>query len=167
MSHSDDSDRFASIHSNPPAQAGNFVALAINQFGKGRCIYLNSSLLAIRHHAQQSFGEELLKKYVNSDIKIITNIPSCVEITILKSKVQKKLLIYCVNFQDELPNIVLNDLKAELSLPPTMSPMNCEQVIGDAVVELQPHLNAVVISIKRLETILAIEISFGKSLESK
>ena len=63
----DDWQHYASIHSNPPGPLSECAGLTVNTFGKGRCIYLYSSLLAIQQNAQQSFGEELFKKYIQSE----------------------------------------------------------------------------------------------------
>jgi hypothetical protein len=98
-----DEVRYASIHSNPPGAVSENAGLTINNFGRGKCVYLYSSLLALQQEAQQSFGKLLFEKYTKSDLIVNSNAPACVEITILKSTTKDAYLICFVNYQAELP----------------------------------------------------------------
>ena len=59
----EDLEHYASFHSNPPAAAGPFVALTLNRYGRGRCVYLYSSIFARQQESQQVFGEKMLREY--------------------------------------------------------------------------------------------------------
>lgn len=45
------------------------------------------------------------------------NLPDCVELTLLRSRTQKALLLGIVNVQEELPVIPLHDLRLSIRLP--------------------------------------------------
>ena len=154
----DDYDHHASIHSNPPGPAGEFVALSENQWGKGTCVYLYSSLMALQNHAQQSFTAQLFNKYVQSDFKISTNAPACVEITILRSTVDNRLLICCTNLQDELSNIPIRDLTATLRLPADLTAAESRDNVGSAEVTVIENGQAVDVRIPQLETMVIVEL---------
>ena len=127
----DDPDNYASTHSNPPAPAGDHVALSVNKWGKGTCVYVYSTLMALRSNAQQHFTTRLFENYLQSDFQISTNAPACVEITVLRSTINNHLLICFTNFQDELPNIVINDLRATVSLPADLAVSKSTDNVGN------------------------------------
>jgi len=112
----DDPEIYASIHSNPPGVNTGYCALSENDYGKGKCIYLYSPLMASRDHAQQSFVKKLFYKYVRSDLKIVSNAPSCIEFTILKSKIENTVVLGVVNFQKQLPNLPVYNVDIKLVL---------------------------------------------------
>ncbi|OHB52892.1 MAG: hypothetical protein A2Y12_03600 [Planctomycetes bacterium GWF2_42_9] len=151
-------EHYASIHSNPPAAMGENVAVAVNKYGKGTCIYVYSSLMAMQNNAQQQFAAKLFRNYVSSEFKIITNAPSCVEITILQSTLSNRLLICLTNVQDEMPNIPINDLTAEIALPTNLRvSKNCSTVGNDVNSTVAPDGLVIEISIPRFETFVICE----------
>ncbi|KKR03474.1 MAG: hypothetical protein UT30_C0029G0002 [Candidatus Uhrbacteria bacterium GW2011_GWF2_39_13] len=158
----DDRDHYASIHSNPPAPAGDCVALSVNKFGKGMCVYVYSTLMALRNNAQQYFTAKLFKTYLKSDFQVDTNAPACVEFTILQSTVNNNLLICFTNFQDELPNIAITDFKATIKLPAKFAVSKSLDSIGKADVTISGDGQTVNISVSRLETIAIIELELIK-----
>ncbi|MEI8080052.1 MAG: hypothetical protein WCH61_10545, partial [bacterium] len=81
-----DGEHYASIHSNPPGRPTEFDALTVNRFGRGKCIYLYSSILGTQHDAHQQFARSLLREQqIESDLLVASNAPACVEVTVLKS----------------------------------------------------------------------------------
>ena len=154
----DDVERYASIHSNPPGPVSEYAGLTVNTFGKGRCIYLYSSLLAMKQDAQQSFGESLFKEYASSDLVISTNAPRCVEITILKSTIKDTMLICFVNYQQELPNVPVCDLKTEIKLPDGKIPKSCRRVSDNKGLGCKVDNGIVTIELAKLETVEMIEV---------
>ncbi len=109
-------EKYASIHSNPPGITTTYDGLTENVFGKGQCIYLYSSLLALGNDSQQQFGRQLLSRLPRT-ITTSQNLPKSAEIMILKSTTGNALILTIVNYQDELPNIPLRDLKLSVRLP--------------------------------------------------
>lgn len=155
----DDFDHFASYHSNPPGPASKYAGLTVNQYGKGKCIYLYSSLLALQQESQQSFAKAILKDYAPSDMVIDSNAPSCVEITMLKSTTADALLLCFVNFQSESPNVPIHDLKVTFRLPKGFEPQSFRQIGTSQKMHCAKQNNTYTLELPKLETIEMIEIS--------
>lgn len=153
-----DKDHYASIHSNPPGPTGENAGLTINHFGKGKCVYLYSSLLALQQHAQQSFGEMLFKKYVDSDLLVSSNAPGCVEVTILKSTTKNAYLVCFVNYQAELPNVPVHDLIATVKLPDTIAIQSCRRVSDGKELNCKIEGQKITMELSRLEIVEMIEL---------
>lgn len=113
----DDPDRYASIHSNPPAVQTGHAGLTEHRFGAGKCIYLYSGLMAEQSHSHRSFMRGLLKSCVPEFVAASRNLPDSAEVTLLQSEDGKTLLLGIVNYQDELPNIPLIDLEITVKVP--------------------------------------------------
>lgn len=123
-----DIEKYSAIHSDPFGPVSKYAGLTINSFGKGTCIYLYSSLLALQHTAQQLFGKQLLKKFISSSIIMDTNAPHCVEITLMKGMNKDSYLLSFVNYQPELPNIPIYKIRTTLKLPDNRKPKSCRTV---------------------------------------
>jgi len=153
-----DKDHYASIHSNPPGPTGENAGLTINHFGKGTCVYLYSSLLTLQQCAQQSFGEMLFKKYVDSELLVSSNAPGCVEVTILKSTTKNVYLVCFVNYQAELPNVPVRDLTATVKLPDTIAIQSCRRVSDGKELNCKIEGQGITMELSRLEIVEMIEL---------
>jgi hypothetical protein len=155
----DDFEHFAAFHSNPPGKPGPHVALAVNHYGAGTCIYLNSSLLVRQQESQQEFFESILRRFAPPSIIRATNAPKCVEITLLRSTTRKRSYLLClVNYQDELPNVPVLDLEVTIALPCGGTPGACRSVNAERAVEYQKAADGFKFRIPRLEMAEMIEI---------
>ncbi len=112
----DDPEMYASIHSNPPGKNSEYAGYTVNTWGKGKAVYLYSSFLALRQYTQQSFAREILSEYLPEFVVSEENLPGSAEVTKLKSKDGKTILVGIVNYQDELPNLPLYNVKLTLKL---------------------------------------------------
>lgn len=155
----DDPERYASIHSNPPGQKTEFIGLAVNQFGKGLCIYLAPDLLQLQQDAQQTFGTWLLENYAPAPRIVKTNAPSSVEISLLKSTISDCLLVGLVNYQKELPNIPVHELWVDLLLEDRI-PKSCSLVSNGQDLPFFIHNSTLHLELPELETIEMAELNF-------
>jgi len=153
-----DADHYASIHSNPPGPTSEFAGLTINPFGAGKCIYLYSSLLALRQHAQQTFGQALFKEQIDTDLSVHTNAPGCVEVTLLKSTQKEAYLVCLVNYQAELPNVPIFDLTATVRLPGLIAIKSCRRASDGKEVDCHIEGQKVTIQLSRLDIVEMIEL---------
>jgi hypothetical protein len=149
----DDLQHWASIHSNPPGQITEYTALTENQYGKGKCVYLAPTTFGIPHDAQKCLGAWLLEQYISPGIVMFTNAPACVEITILKSTVKNVYLVCFVNYQRELPNIVVRDLTTRIKLPLKSQLVSIWRVSDGAKVVNEKESDDLTIEIPCLNTI--------------
>jgi hypothetical protein len=158
-----DPENYASIHSNPPHPGSDGpAALTINRFGKGTCVYLCSNLLALQQDSQQSFGSSLLQQYLKSDLSLTTNLPECVEVTLLKSSSESSYLLCLINFQKELPNIPIKDISISLTLN-SKSPSTCLKVSDGSKTNYSFNENQLTLQIESLNDIEMIEIKYQEN----
>jgi hypothetical protein len=157
----DDPERYASIHSNPPGRETEFVGLAVNPFGKGRCIYLAPDLLHMQQDAQQAFGMWLLENFAPRSRVVTTNAPPAVEITLLKSTTSNAWLVGLVNYQKELPNIPVHGLQLDICLDDRI-PKACSLVSNGQELPIDIHNGTIHLEIPELETIEMVEVRFFK-----
>ena len=153
----DDLQHYSSIHSNPPGRKTGCPGLVLNTYGKGRCIYLASPILALEQDAQQSFAASLLEKYTPASLVTHTNAPTAVEVTLLQSTTASTWLVGLVNYQAELPNIPVHDVQLRLRLP-TGKPHTCTCVSNGQELPFQFEDGVVSFGLPFLETIEMIEI---------
>ena len=153
----DDVDHFASYHSMPPGPSSFHPALTVTAYGEGTCLYLASSVLAIRQDSQQTFGQSLFQQHISSPI-VSTNAPSCVEITLLRSTAQNALLVCFVNYQEEVPNVPIHNLNAVIKLPQDIAGTSCCRVSDGRHMPYKIQGNEVSIELPILRTVEMIEI---------
>lgn len=156
----DDPHHWASIHSNPPGKITEYAALTVNQFGKGKCIYLAPATFAILQDAQNSFGLWLFDKFIPRDLLVWTNAPACVEITFLKSMTKKAYLVCFVNYQRELPNVPVRNLVTKINLPEMcelklIKRVSDGQVLGESIYD-----NLITIQLPYLETLEMVALEY-------
>jgi hypothetical protein len=154
----EDFEHFASYHSNPPGPVGDHAALSVNRFGKGTCVYLYSSCLAMQNEAQQAFGGEIIRKYAPSSLLKVSNAPNSVEVTLLRSTQKPAYLLSMVNYQEELPNIPVHDIEAVVRLPDNASPVGCRRVSDGKAIDFKADSGRIVMKFPRVETVEMIEI---------
>ena len=66
--------------------------------------------MTLRQHTQKMFARQLFSNYLPQFVISSSNLPGSAEVTKLKSKDGRSLLLCIVNYQDELPNIPLYDV---------------------------------------------------------
>lgn len=155
-----DAEQYASIHSNPPGVLTDYAGLTVNQYGKGRCIYLASPVLTLQQDAQQTFGAWLLREFAPSSIVLGTSAPGCVEITVNRSTTARAYLIGLVNYQKEQPNVPVIDLTVKLRLPGVGVPTNCTRVSDGKRIDIKQEDGAFCVELPRLATLEMIEVEY-------
>ena len=154
-----DPENYASIHSNPPGGPTGFHGLTINRFGKGRCVYLYSSILASRNDAQQTFGRLLFERYAPSGVILSCDAPPCVQVTLLKSADGCSYLLCFVDYQNELPNVPVIDVSVILRIPEEARPTSCVRVSDGVEMDWIMDGDEVRLVLPHLETLEIVEIS--------
>jgi len=154
----EDFERFASYHSNPPGAAIEHAAMAVNRYGKGTCIYLYSSCLAMQNEAQQAFGGNLIRRFASTSLLKASGAPNSVEISLLRGTTKPSYLLCFVNYQEELPNIPVHDIEVAVSLPDNASPLACRRVSDGKAIDFTADSGQIRLKVSRLETVEMIEI---------
>ncbi|MBQ9788739.1 MAG: beta-galactosidase trimerization domain-containing protein [Lentisphaeria bacterium] len=112
----DDAENYASIHSNPPGEASEFEGVVINNYGKGKTLYIAAPIFILQQYTQQEYGKKLLKEFLPEFIIEDENLAASAEITCLSTSDSKVKFLCIVNNQNDLPVIPLYELKLSIKL---------------------------------------------------
>ena len=154
-----DPEHYASIHSNPPGPETEYAGLTVNQFGKGKCIYLYAPLFASGNYAQQTFVGRLVERYVHSTVLISADAPGCVEITVLKSEQGESYLMCFVNYQHEPPGVPVTNISATIRLPEGVRPVSCVRISDGRPATVEHLDDGVKVTIPELDLFEIVEIA--------
>ena len=108
-----DARSFASIHSNPPWVATEHPEVVFNRYGQGQVIY-SASLLEEVETLQESFIR-LLRRLCNRFTFAVPTHPA-VEATLFHQADRSRYVFSLVNFQKDLPNVPLENIRVTLRL---------------------------------------------------
>ena len=97
---------FASIHSNPPAlEPGTSPALVVNNFGKGKSVWLAAPIETGHADINPVLLTNLIKQALPGPYKFEAETHPTVEVTVFHQQDRKRLLIGLLSMQDSLPAI--------------------------------------------------------------
>jgi hypothetical protein len=108
-----DGSKFSSIHSNPPWQRTDMPELVVNTFGKGRSIYSSSLVENVDGLAETYI--RIIRLFGDGG-RFGAAAPKSVEMTIFHQPDRHRYLVTLVNFQKDLPNIPVDDIRVSLRL---------------------------------------------------
>ena len=108
-----DPDRFASIHGNPPGIPTDYPAIILNRFGNGQVIYVSGELENSETYRHIFIN---LIRQLHSAFTFEADAPHPVEISAFHQEDKRRYLISLVNFQKDLPNIPVDNVRVRLKL---------------------------------------------------
>ena len=111
-----DIDRFASIHCNPPGFSTGYPSVVLNEYGKGKVVYVAADLEIAKQEPHRLIFTKLIKMLCSKPLSFETDAPKSVEITLFHQQDKKRYLINLLNFQAELPNIPIEGIKVRIRL---------------------------------------------------
>jgi len=109
-------DRHASILTDPPGRKTDYPSLVLNQFGKGKVIYSAGGIETWDHDSQRQVFVNLIRSLLSKSLFIETNAHKSVEMTLFDQTDQKRLILHILNFQQELPNIPVRDIRIKVRM---------------------------------------------------
>lgn len=111
-----DPSRFASIHSNPPGIPTDYPSIVLNEYGKGRALYVATDLEAVKSESHPIIFTNLINLLSSKPFSFEADAPKSVEITLFHQQDKKRYLVNLLNFQTELPNIPIEGIKIRIRL---------------------------------------------------
>lgn len=151
-----DPDRFSSIHSNPNGIATDQPAVVLNQFGKGKVLYVAGELE----------GSDLYTDILGNLIRLLSNeftfeaaAPPPVEISAFRQEDKKRLLINCVNFQEPGPNIPVEGITMKVRLS-GRKPRQLLMLPDEKKIPFRTLGDLVEFTVPRLETFRMLALDF-------
>jgi hypothetical protein len=109
-----DQRAFSSIHSNPPWQATKRPEIIFHTFGQGRVLY-SASLIEEIEGLTDSFLR--LLRRLNNRFAFEMDTHPAVEATLFHQPDRSRYLSSLINFQKDLPNIPIDDIRVTLRQP--------------------------------------------------
>jgi hypothetical protein len=91
-------------------------AIVWRKFGKGEVIWVAGPLEMVGEERHREFFLSLIKELVNGDFSFEVDAPKAVEMTMFKQ--EEGYIINLLNFQSELPNIPVFDIKVRIRKQP-------------------------------------------------
>jgi hypothetical protein len=106
--------QFSSIHSNPPWQPTEQPEIVLNRYGAGQAIYCASPIESVDNLFDTL--PELVRR-LHKTYAFEVDAPSCVEATLFRQADRHRYLFTLVNFQRDLPNLPVDDIRVTLRVP--------------------------------------------------
>ncbi|MCC7263270.1 MAG: beta-galactosidase trimerization domain-containing protein [Candidatus Latescibacteria bacterium] len=111
-----DPTRFSSAISNPNGIATADPAVVLNQYGKGRALYMAGGLERMEHDSHRAFFRRLLVLLNPAPPLVRTDAPRAVEVLVFDQPAAARLLVTVLNHQAELPPIPVSGARLALRL---------------------------------------------------
>jgi hypothetical protein len=109
-------DRCAALLTDPPGVVTPDPSVVLHRFGKGRALYAAGVLETWSHESQRRVLAALIHLLAARPFHWETNAHPCVEFTLFDQPDQRRLIVHVLNFQQELPNVPIYDLKLRIRL---------------------------------------------------
>jgi hypothetical protein len=109
-----DLSSYASIHCNPPGITTDNPAVVLNEYGKGRTVYLSTE-----PENQELYCDvfcNLIKRLIAQPLLIDSDAPKAVEITTFHQADNKRYIVNLCNFQKQLPSIPVTNISVTMNL---------------------------------------------------
>lgn len=99
-----------------PGIPTNYPAIVLNEYDKGKVLYVVAYLESVRQEPHSKIFTNLLKLLSTKPFFFEADDPQSVEVTIFYQEEKKRYLINFLNFQAGLPNISVEGIKLRLRL---------------------------------------------------
>ena len=116
LPYTDPSDpaRFASIHSNPPGVDTDYPAIIRRRFGEGEVVWVAGPLEMVEYKTHRELFIRLIRSLVKEGFSFEVDAPESVEVTMFHQQENRRYIVNLLNFQQELPNIPISDIKLRI-----------------------------------------------------
>ena len=108
--------RYASILTDPPGIDTAYPAIVLNQYGQGKVLYAAGVLETWQHDSQRAVLVNLLRLLASRPFYHETGAPKSVEMTLFDQPDRQQYVLHVLNYQQELPNILIYDLPCRVWL---------------------------------------------------
>ena len=150
---------YSSAISNPPGRPTVNPALVRNRFGKGICIYSAGTLEFMPHDAHGCIFAGLIRSMLDKEACFETDAPRPVEITVYDDPHARRLLVFALNFQKELPNIPVYGMKIGVNLHGKEF-ISLVKLPGNAVQQCDVSTWRVSFTVDRLDTFAMYAVNY-------
>jgi hypothetical protein len=149
-----DPSRFSSIHSNPPWERTDRPEVVRRRFGHGEVIYCASPIETVPALSETFVA---LLRALHGPFTLEAEAPICVEATLFHQPERHRYVLALVNFQKDLPNVPVTDVRLRLRLPERVRRVT--RLPSGSAVRHPSEDGVVTLTVSRVETLamLAVE----------
>lgn len=151
--------RYASIMTNPPGIETEYPSIVLNQYGKGKVLYVAGSLEIWEHDTQRAVLVSLLRLLSTRPFCFETSAPKPVEITLFQQEDKKRYIINVLNFQQELPNIPIYEIWIKIWIDSKI-PRRLMRLPGQQKIDYEIRKSYVEFMTPKLEDFLMLELDY-------
>jgi len=112
----EDINIFVSANSNPPGISTEFPSIVLSRYGEGRVIYSAGVLELMKEEDHRIIFINLLQLLSQRPYFFEVDAPKSVEVTLFWQEDKKYYLINLLNYQPELPNISVHNIKIRIKV---------------------------------------------------
>jgi len=112
----EDINSFVSANSNPPGISTDFPSIVLNRYGEGKVIYSAGGIELMKEEDHRAIFINLIRLISQRPYFFEVDAPKSVEVTLFHQKDKKYYLINLLNYQSELPNIPIHEIKIKIKL---------------------------------------------------
>jgi hypothetical protein len=149
--------RFASIHNNPPGIYTDHPAIVLNHCGEGRAMYVTGGLESAGPHCKVFVR---LLRLLSRPFSFEADAPKPVEVTLFHQAERRRFLVNLVNFQAELPNIPVHDIRVRVYLEDKM-PVQLLLLPEERAWGYEIRAGYVEFAVPRLETFVMFALDYA------
>ena len=152
--------RYASILTDPPGIATTYPSIVLHQYGKGKVIYSSGVIESWEHDSQRAIIARLLELLAPRPWWVQTDAPKSVEVTLFLQEDRRRFVANVINYQQELPNIPLRDLKLSIRMD-GRTPKAARLLPDGPALSFARVEDRVELSIPLLKDFAMVEVSWG------
>jgi hypothetical protein len=152
--------RYASILTDAPGIPTDYPSIVINRFGKGQVVYAAGVIESWEHDSQRQVLANLIRLLATRPFSVECDAPKPVEITLFEQKDRKRYVANVINYQQELPNIPIHDLKLSIRMD-GRAPKAARILPEGPALPLARDGDRAVVTIPVLKDFAMVEVSWG------
>ena len=108
-------ERFASIHSDPPGRVTQSAAVVLRGHGKGRVLWTAHPIEKAEQPPHKRCFEAMVRKLAGGEFSFEADAPAAVEVTAFQQPEHGRYILHFVNMQEELPPVPAGGIRVRLA----------------------------------------------------
>jgi hypothetical protein len=152
--------RYASILTDPPGLQTALPSLVLHAYGKGKVIYSAGVIESWEHDSQRAILARLLALLAPRPWRVVVDAPKSVEVTLFLQEERKRYVLNVINYQQELPNIPIHDLKLSVRMDGRV-PSAARLLPDGTALRFNRVADRVEVTLPVLKDFSMIEVSWG------
>ncbi len=151
--------RYSSILTDPPGIPTSHPAVVLNEYGKGKVMYSAGTIESCDYETQKLVIGNLIRLLSAKPFFFTADAPKPVEITMFDQPDNKRSIINAVNYQRELPNLPVRNIRLKIRLD-GRKPRKLSVLPDGSELEFAVCEDQVEVVLPELNTFMMLELSY-------